>query len=79
MANFITIGGELVNLDKVCHIQVYTCTNDVVMVEVEYERSVKQIPCAGTEDEVREGIRYAVRQILGIIATGPAHISEAYD
>lgn len=76
MANFITIGGEFVNLDKVCHISVYTHTNGTVIAEIEYERSIKEIPCAGTEDEVHKDIRWAIKP-LGAVPTGPAHISEA--
>ena len=71
MANFITVGGEFVNLDKVCHISVYTRTDNTVIVEIEYERTIKEIPCAGTEDKVRQHIRWALSPALG-----PAHISE---
>lgn len=77
MANFITVGGEFVNLDKVCHISVYTNTDGTVITEIEYERSIKEIPCAGTEDEVRNDIRWAIEQALGAVLTGPAHTSEA--
>lgn len=79
MANFIAICGEFVNLDKVCHIQVYTRytrTDDIVIVEVEYEHSVKEIPCAGTEDDVRNEVCWAIRQVLGAVPTGPVDISE---
>ena len=85
MANFITVGGEFVNLNKVCHISVYTRTDDIVIVEVEYERSIKEveyerfikkIPCAGTEDEVRNDIRWAIEQALGAVPTGPVDILE---
>ena len=77
MANFITICGEFVNLDKVCHILVYTRTDDTVIIEVEYEHSIKNIPCAGAEDEVRSEVRWAIGQALGTVPIGPAHISEA--
>lgn len=77
MANFITVGGEFVNLDKVCHISVYTRTDNIVIVEIEYERAIKEIPCAGTEDEIRQDIRWAIRPALGAVPIGPAHISEA--
>lgn len=76
MANFITVGGEFVNLDKVCHISVYTNTDGTVITEIECERSIKEIPCAGTEDEVRDDIRWAIRQVLDTVPIGPAHISE---
>lgn len=85
MANFIAICGEFVNLDKVCHISVYTRTDDIVIVEVEYERSIKEveyerfikeIPCAGTEDEVRNEVRWAIRQALGAVPTGPVNMPE---
>jgi hypothetical protein len=76
MANFITVGGEFINLDKVCHISVYTNTDGTVITEIEYERAIKEIPCAGTEDEVRNEVRWAIRQALDIVPTGPTHISE---
>lgn len=77
MANFITVGGEFVNLDKVCHIQVYACADNTTTVEIAYEHSVKRILCAGTEDEVQDDIRWAIRQVLDTVPIGPAHISEA--
>lgn len=76
MANFIAICGEFVNLDKVCHISVYTRTDNTVIIEVEYEHSIKNIPCAGTEDEVRNDIRWAIGQVFDTVPIGPAHISE---
>jgi hypothetical protein len=71
MANFIAICGEFVNLDKVCHIQVYACADDTTTIEIAYEHSVKRILCAGTEDEVRNEVRWA---ILGATPNGPARI-----
>lgn len=76
MANFITVGGEFVNLDKVCHISVYTNTDGTVITEIECERSIKEIPCAGPEDEVRNDIRWAIEQALGAVPTGPVDILE---
>lgn len=77
MANFIAICGEFVNLDKICHIQVYACADNTTTIEIAYERSVKRILCAGAEDEVRNEVRWAIRQALGAVPTGPVNISEA--
>jgi hypothetical protein len=77
MANFIAICGEFVNLDKVCHIQVYACADNTATIEIAYERSVKRILCAGTEDEVRNEVRWAIRQALGAVPTGPVNMPEA--
>lgn len=75
MAKFMIVGREYVNLDKVCHIQVYTCADDTVIVEVEYDHSVKEIPCAGTEEEVWEHIRFALSRSTGLYQ-GPYHPTE---
>lgn len=63
MARYITIGEEFVNLDKVCSIQVYTRTNahnDIVIAKIEFDHSIKKIPCAGSEEEVRTQIKDAI-------------------
>jgi hypothetical protein len=75
MARYITIGDEFINLDKVCNIQVYsrpaTC-NDEAIVEVEYDHFVGQIPCAGSEEEVRAQVRKAISDASKSFCPGPA-------
>lgn len=76
MANYIRVGLEYINLDRACHIQVYSCTDDTVLVEVEYEHSVKEIPCAGTEDEVRNRLNKAIYTACDRFAVGAYHPRE---
>lgn len=71
MARYITIGSEFINLDKVCHIQVYSSSTDEVIVEVEYDHSVKDIPCAGSEEEVWTELKEVIRYASKSFCTGP--------
>lgn len=74
MARYITIGEEFINLDKVCNIQVYsrpTAYNDMVIVEVEYDHSVREIPCAGSEKEVWTQIKEAICYASKSFRSGP--------
>lgn len=71
MARYITIGGEFINLDKVCHIQVYSSSTDEVIVEVEYDHSVRDIPCAGSEEEVWTELKEVIRYASKSFCTGP--------
>ena len=82
MARYITIGDEFINIDKVCNIQIYTRANaysqsnelifnDEVIVEVEYDHSVREIPCAGSEEEVRTQVRNAISYASKSFCPGP--------
>ena len=71
MARYITIGGEFINLDKVCHIQVYSRPTDEVIVEVEYDHSVREIPCAGSEEEVWTQLKEVIRYASKSFCSGP--------
>lgn len=71
MARYITIGGEFINLDKVCHIQVYSSSTNEVIVEVEYDHSVRDIPCAGSEEEVWTELKEVIRYASKSFCTGP--------
>lgn len=71
MASYITIGDEFINLDKVCHIQVYSRPNDEVIVEVEYDHSARKIPCAGSEEEVWTELKEVIRYASKSFCTGP--------
>ena len=71
MARYITIGGEFINLDKVCHIQVYSSSTNEVIVEVEYDHSVRDIPCAGSEEEVWTQLKEVIRYASKSFCTGP--------
>lgn len=75
MARYITIGDEFINIDKVCNIRVYSRTttcNDKAIVEVEYDHSVEQIPCAGSEEEVWAQVRKAISDASKSFCPGPA-------
>ena len=71
MASYITIGDEFINLDKVCHIQVYSRPDDEVIVEVEYDHSVREIPCAGSEEEVLAHLKDIIRYAAKSFCSGP--------
>lgn len=74
MARYITLGEEFINLDKVCNIQVYsrpTTYNDMVIVEVEFDHSVRDIPCAGSEQEVWAQVKDAIRVVSEGFCSGP--------
>ena len=71
MANIIVVGEEFINLDRACHIEVYTDQYNEVLVSVEYEHSCKEIPCKGTEDEVRQKLRKAIYSASDRFAAGP--------
>ena len=68
---FITIGNHTINLERVCGFQVYgredqNCT----IVEVEYEHSTHEIPCAGCYSKVINDLREALRKYC-IVIQGP--------
>jgi hypothetical protein len=71
MARYITIGGEFINLDKICHIQVYSSSTNEVIVEVEYDHSVRTIPCAGSEEEVWTQLKEVIRYASKSFCSGP--------
>ena len=71
MANYISIGHEFINLDQVGSIQVYTATDDTVIVCVESDNWRHEIPCAGTKNEVRMLIWKAIYRACGSCEKGP--------
>lgn len=76
MANYIRVGLEYINIERACHIQVFSNSDDEVIVEVEYEHSVRQIPCAGTEEEVRTSLNRAIYNACDRFAVGAYHPTE---
>jgi hypothetical protein len=71
MANYISIGHEFINLDRVKAIQVYTDTQGTVIACVESADWLHEIPCAGTEEEVRALIWGAISRTCGSCEAGP--------
>lgn len=72
MANYISIGHEFINLDRVGSIQVYTDTDNTVIACVESDNWRLEIPCAGTENEVHMSIWKAIYRACGSCEEGPA-------
>ena len=71
MANYISIGHEFVNLERVNAIQVYTDTDGTVIACVEGNEWFLEIPCAGTEEEVHALIWRAISRTCGSCEEGP--------
>jgi hypothetical protein len=71
MANYISIGHEFINLEYVKAIQVYTDTQGTVIACVESDDWLHEIPCAGTEEEVRMLIWKAIYRTCGSCEEGP--------
>ena len=71
MANYISIGHEFINLEYVKAIQVYTDTQGAVIASVESNDWILEIPCAGTEEEVRMLIWKAIYRTCGSCEKGP--------
>lgn len=71
MANYISIGHEFINLERVNAIQVYTNTDGTVIASVESDGWILEIPCAGTEEEVRMLIWKAIYRTCGSCEKGP--------
>lgn len=71
MANYISIGHEFINLERVNAIQVYTDIKDTVIACVESDGWLHRIPCAGTEEEVHALIWRAISRTCGSCEAGP--------
>lgn len=68
---FITIGNHIINLERICGFQVYGSEDqNYTIVEVEYEHSCHEIPCAGCYSKVVNDLRESLRK-HGLVIPGP--------
>ena len=58
---FLRVGNHIVNLDKVCNFQVWDSKEPgCTVVQIEYEHSSYEIPCAGCYSKVFNDLRAAL-------------------
>ena len=59
---FMKIGNHYVNLDKINNIEVYRAFGDHTIVNLEYDHASFEVPCSGSEVEVRNAIEWGLQQ-----------------